>query len=740
MTAHTPDAASLRPSASTALEMWGGIECTVNRVGDAYHDQLGRTRHCEREGDLGLFADLGIRTLRYPLLWERIAPEGPSHADWTWADRQMDGMRALGIRPIVGLVHHGSGPRHTSLLDDSFVSGLAEFARAVARRYPWALDFTPVNEPLTTARFSGLYGLWYPHHRSTASFVRALLVQCRAVAAAMDAIREVTPAARLVQTEDFGRVFSTPALGYQADYENHRRLLSLDLLCGRVDAAHPLWAHLLDAGASEAELRSFKRAAPPDVLGVNYYLTSDRLLDQRQRRYPAHTHGGNGRHAYADVEAVRAWSSGIAGHRRVLDEAWARYRRPLAITEVQAGATREEQLRWLDEAWEAALGARAAGADVRAVTAWALLGSWDWDKQVTREDGYYEPGVFDVRAGSPRPTAIAHMVRDLAQGRAHGHPVLAGRGWWRRPERLVFPGVGRRRRTGAAPRPPGAPRPLLIAGATGTLGHAFARACAVRGLEHHLLHRADMDVADADSVDRALQRLAPWAVVNAAGYVRVDEAESEPARCYRENADGPAVLAEACARRGVALLTFSSDLVFDGAARTPYLESAMVAPLGVYGHSKARGEMEVLRQLPGALVVRSSAFFGPWDVHNFLAAALRAVARGRPFHAASDLVVSPTYVPQLVEASLDLLIDGASGLWHLANDGACTWAEFARRGVTLAGLDPALVEPCSAAQLGLAARRPAYSVLGSERGRLLPHVDDALVRWARERQALPFSA
>jgi dTDP-4-dehydrorhamnose reductase len=182
------------------LELWGGVECTVNRVGDCYFDQIERTGHAARVDDLDRFAALGIRTLRYPILWERTAPGGACHADWTWADERMERMLALDIRPIVGLVHHGSGPRHTSLLDPAFADGLAEYARAVAQRYPWALDYTPVNEPLTTARFSGLYGHWYPHRCDSASFVRALLVQCRATVMAMRAIRTVTPGARLVQT------------------------------------------------------------------------------------------------------------------------------------------------------------------------------------------------------------------------------------------------------------------------------------------------------------------------------------------------------------------------------------------------------------------------------------------------------------------------------------------------------------------------------------------------------------
>src|SRR3954462_13157246 len=161
-------------------EVWGGVECTVNRVGDQFQDQLVRSGHAARLEDLDRFAQLGIRSLRYPVLWERTAPNGLADADWTWADQRLGRLRELGIRPIVGLVHHGSGPRHTRLVDPSFATGLAEFAQAVAERYPWGARYTPVNEPLTTARFSGLYGHWYPHGRDPLSFARALLTQCRA--------------------------------------------------------------------------------------------------------------------------------------------------------------------------------------------------------------------------------------------------------------------------------------------------------------------------------------------------------------------------------------------------------------------------------------------------------------------------------------------------------------------------------------------------------------------------------
>jgi dTDP-4-dehydrorhamnose reductase len=724
----------MRPAARPPLALWAGVECTVNRVGDGYLDQLRRNRHADHIEDLDRFAALGVRTLRYPVLWERTAPGAVEDADWSWPDARLRRLRALGLAPIVGLVHHGSGPAHTSLVDPAFATGLARFARAVAERYPWVDAFTPVNEPLTTARFSGLYGLWYPHGRDIATFVRALLTQCRATVLAMRAIRSVSPHARLVQTEDMGRTYSTPALGYQAEHENARRLLSLDLLTGRVDRGHPLWSFLRRHGATEAELGELVDApCPPDVIGLNYYVTSDRFLDERRERYPEWSHGGNGRHAYADVESVRAFPDGhVLGHEALLTETWARYRRPVAITEAHLGGTREDQLRWLMEAWQGAHAARAAGADVRAVTVWSLLGAFDWNRLVVRADGFYEPGVFDLRAPRPRPTALAAMARALAGGQRYDHPVLATPGWWRRPERITY-GQEAVRTTAWSHDVMGQARPLLITGASGTLGRAFARICAMRGLPYRLVSRADMDIADPLSVQRMLDGAAPWAVVNTAGYVRVDEAERDCDRCHRDNARGPAIVAAACAERGTRLVTFSSDLVFDGAQARPYLESDPTAPLGVYGLTKAEAEREVLRALPDALVIRTSAFFGPWDEHNFVTIALRTLAGGQPVRAACDSVVSPTYVPDLVHATLDLLVDGEAGLWHLANQGAVTWADLGRQGALLAGLDAALVEDCATADLGFTASRPPYSALGSERGALLPPLEESLQRYVRER-------
>lgn len=732
------------------LEIWGGVECTVNRVGEIYSDQLERGGHAIRPRDLERMAELGLRKLRYPVLWERTAPRSPSAFDWSWADERLDRMRRLELQPIVGLVHHGSGPRYTSLLDPGFPEKLARFAGEVARRYPWVIDYTPVNEPLTTARFSCLYGHWYPHARDPLLFARALLWQCRAIVLSMRAIREVNSDARLIQTEDLGKVFSTRTLAYQSEFENERRWLTFDLLCGRVGPGTQMWEYLCWLGVDAGELEWFlENQLSPYLLGVNHYVTSERFLDERLVRYPAMFHGGNGRHVYADVEAVRVCAEGVAGPKALLREVWQRYRLPIAITEVHLGCSREEQLRWLHEVWQAATEARDAGIDVRAVTPWAVFGAYDWDSLLTANKGSYEPGVFDLRSPAPRPTALAKMIRRITSGKQFDHPALDAPGWWHRMERLCYPPVTRREpgisSSVSTARISGeSSRPILIAGATGTLGQAFARLCGTRGLAYHLLSRSQLDISDQASIVTALDRYEPWAIVNAAGYVRVDDAEIEPALCERENVTGPASLARECAIRDLPLVTFSSDLVFDGSKGAPYVESDVPSPINVYGRTKAEAEALVLREFPKGLVIRTSAFFGPWDSYNFAYSVLNDLSNGRSVVAAGDISISPTYIPDLVNATLDLLIDDESGIWHLANTAVVTWAEFARVIAAKAGYDPSRIESCSGEALSYAAPRPPFTPLSSERGSFMPCLEDSLDRffhegkWERRRAAASF--
>src|SRR5690606_8723490 len=132
-------------------------------------------------------------------------------------------------------------PEYTDLLDPEFPQKLARYAAKVAAQFPWVTRYTPINEPLTTARFSGLYGHWYPHEQNDVSLVMMLINQLKGVVLSMQEIRKINPSAILIQTADLGKTYSTALLQYQATMENHRRFLTHDILCGRFNHSHPLW-------------------------------------------------------------------------------------------------------------------------------------------------------------------------------------------------------------------------------------------------------------------------------------------------------------------------------------------------------------------------------------------------------------------------------------------------------------------------------------------------------------------
>ncbi len=663
-------------------ELWGGVECSIVRVRNRWRNQSIDTGHSSRLSDIDAVAELGIRTLRYPVLWESISPKSPDEVDFRWHDERLLKMQELGMEPIAGLLHHGSGPHYTDLLDAQFPALLAQHAKNVAGRYPWITQFTPINEPLTTARFSCLYGHWYPHRRSERDFCRAMINQCRGIVLAMRAIRAITPDAKLVQTEDLGKTFSTPLLQYQADYDNERRWLTFDLLLGRVDRSHPWHAIFLSHGVSEKEMSFFLEGpCPPDTVGINHYLTSDRFLEHRRTHRPQHQKmSGNGRHRYCDLEAVRTQlPQGLTGPEARLREVWDRYHRRTAITEVHHGSTRDEQVRWLAEVWEAAKTLRTEGKDICAVTVWALFGVEDWNSLLMKRDGLYEPGAFDVRGTSLRVTALGRATKNIISSGVISHPVLDSPGWWHSDHRYYRAHITR------SATAPALRRTILILGAAGALANAFVRIAQFRGLECIVMHPLEPAVSGAQLVQTLLRKRI-WAIVDVAS-PDIDEHIAENSLARHRTYQ----IAEISMREGLAYIGF---------ANKPCSEK-------VYSIS-----------------IEIGAGFGPWDTDGPVVNLIRALRAGATVGLDSRTPVKASYIPDVVNNALDLLIDGESGRWRLINRGEMTWFDFGHLIARSAGLDPKLITKVST--------EPSGGLHPNEVATVMPTLVDALSRFIRD--------
>jgi dTDP-4-dehydrorhamnose reductase len=412
------------------LELWASPEPSVARV-DVHlvRDQLAETGHDVRPDDAERIAALGVSGSRVPVLWERVAPLDPHNCDFREPQRRLDALRKLGIEPIVTLLHHGSGPSYTDLLDPAFPLWFAEYAETAARQFPWVRRWTPINEPLTTARFATLYGLWFPNLSDDRAFGRAMVNQTLAMQAAMRRIRSVIPAAEFVLTEDLQRYSAGDGgvAGYVA-FLRERTYLSVELVAGRVGGDHPLTPYLTErCGVNAFELAVMQRdATVPDLVAFNHYPHSE--------RYVFSIDGQTG-----DVPAVYVAGEGSPAAGPLLRAAADRLRLPLALGEVHVHAPAAERVRWLAQHVADVQALRSGGVDVRAVGAWAAFGMIDWHSLLRRRDGVSEDGIYTFAGphGTPEPTAVADALRALAAtGRIDDRGV---RGWWERDERLRTP-------------------------------------------------------------------------------------------------------------------------------------------------------------------------------------------------------------------------------------------------------------------------------------------------------------
>jgi dTDP-4-dehydrorhamnose reductase len=254
---------------------------------------------------------------------------------------------------------------------------------------------------------------------------------------------------------------------------------------------------------------------------------------------------------------------------------------------------------------------------------------------------------------------------------------------------------------------------LLVTGAAGMLGHEVVVAAERLGHEVAAWDLPECDLTDLDATLVAVRRLEPRAVVNCAAYTNVDAAETDEASAMRVNGDAAGNLARACAASGARLVHVSTDYVFDGTKREPWVESDAVNPLGAYGRTKLQGEDLVQRELADRAIVRTAWLFGPHGP-NFVSTMLRLAAERDEVSVVTDQVGSPTFAGHLAPALVDMAERTDTGIFHAAGAGSCSWYELTLEAFDVAGVT-CRVLPTTAERFARPAPRPAYSVLGSER-------------------------
>jgi dTDP-4-dehydrorhamnose reductase len=264
---------------------------------------------------------------------------------------------------------------------------------------------------------------------------------------------------------------------------------------------------------------------------------------------------------------------------------------------------------------------------------------------------------------------------------------------------------------------------VLVTGAAGMLGSELI-ACAPAGasaIGTDLIGGASValsavDLSDPASLDRIWREHGPFdGVIHCAAYTAVDKAEEQPELAHKVNAFVCGVLARACAERGAQLVAVSTDFVFDGHKRTPYVESDAAKPLSVYGKTKLEGEHEALAAHPrGTAIVRTQWLYGPRGKH--FPGTILNLAREKPeLKVVHDQVGSPTSTIELAPALWDVLARGEAGIYHAACEGHASWYDFAAATLATAGVSNVRVTPCTTAEFPRPAVRPAYSVLDCSR-------------------------
>ncbi len=254
---------------------------------------------------------------------------------------------------------------------------------------------------------------------------------------------------------------------------------------------------------------------------------------------------------------------------------------------------------------------------------------------------------------------------------------------------------------------------VLITGANGQLGRAFVSSLGYGDtFDVYACGHSDLDICDEKAVSRALADYQIDILVNCAAYTAVDAAEDHPQEADAVNHQAVAAMARACRHRDVKLVHFSTDYIFDGQSRRPYLESDATAPLNAYGRSKLAGETAALSICPDALVIRTAGVYAAWG-HNFVRTIYGKLKNHQPLRIVADQLMSPTEATTLADAVRDIIIcdKRASGIFNYTNSGEISWYDFATAIARIGGFDESSITPIATAEYPAKAVRPAYSVL-----------------------------
>jgi beta-glucosidase/6-phospho-beta-glucosidase/beta-galactosidase len=398
-----PSSSSLAPSGkglkqSPSFFFCTGIENSYPTIaaadgGSERIDEMASSDHYRRwRDDFQLVRELGIDHLRYGVPHYRTYV-GPGRYDWDFSDQTYRELRRMHIEQIVDLCHFGVPDWIGNFQNPDFPHYFAEYARQVAKRYPWLRLFTPINEMLIAAEFSAKLGFWNERLKSDRAFVTALKHIVKANVLASEAIRAVCPQARFVQSEStqYFHPFSPDALPVTA-HLNERRFLSLDLNYGHSPSARML-EYLLDNGMSREEFHFFmdRNVRSSSIMGTDYYETNEHIV-------------------YPDGGTVPC---NVLGYYGLTRQYYERFRLPIMHTETNIAQDRGA-VHWLDRQWANVLRLKEEGYPIIGFTWYSLLDQVDWDIALRQDCGKVNAfGLYDIeRRIRPAGEEYKRIVRD----------------------------------------------------------------------------------------------------------------------------------------------------------------------------------------------------------------------------------------------------------------------------------------------------------------------------------------